>query len=51
LIFKNQRVTHSRESFAPRFDGADRWLLRLFGINDLKRTVPVNKEKPYCVAA
>jgi len=51
LIFKNQRVTHARESFTPRFDGTDRWLLRLFGVSDLTRTIPVDITKPYCIAA
>ncbi len=49
LIFKNQRLTHSREAFVARFDGTDRWLLRLFGVNSLERTVPVNQNLPYYV--
>ena len=51
LIFKNQRVTHARESFQARFDGTDRWLLRLFGLSDLDRTIPVDATKPYHIAA
>jgi len=51
LIFKNQRVTHSRESFTPRFNGMDRWLLRLFGVHDLTRMQAVDKSKPYFVVA
>ncbi len=51
MIFKNQRVTHARESFTPRFDGTDRWLLRVFGIHDLKRTVAVNENQWFCLRA
>jgi len=51
LIFKNQRVTHSRESFTPRFDGTDRWLLRVFGVHDLKRTVAVDAKRWFCLRA
>lgn len=29
LILDNRRVVHGRESFRPRFDGSDRWLLKL----------------------
>jgi L-asparagine oxygenase len=29
LIFDNKRVVHARTPFAPRFDGTDRWLLRI----------------------
>ncbi len=49
LIFKNQRVTHSREAFQARFDGTDRWLMRLFGVNDLSRTIPVEHSNRYYV--
>lgn len=28
LILDNRRVVHARTSFKPRYDGADRWLLR-----------------------
>lgn len=37
MIFKNQRVLHARDSFEPQNDGADRWLIRLFAVNDLTR--------------
>ncbi|WP_444919010.1 hypothetical protein [Microbulbifer sp. JMSA003] len=32
LLFKNKRVLHSRKGFTPRFDGKDRWLIRVFGL-------------------
>ncbi|RBJ82508.1 hypothetical protein C3L29_014730 [Pseudomonas sp. MWU12-2534b] len=37
MIFKNQRVLHARDGFEPQNDGADRWLLRVFAVNDLNR--------------
>ncbi|WP_258197938.1 TauD/TfdA family dioxygenase [Pseudomonas capeferrum] len=37
MIFKNQRVLHARDGFEPQNDGADRWLIRLFAVNDLSR--------------
>ncbi|PVZ40550.1 TauD/TfdA family dioxygenase [Pseudomonas sp. CC120222-01a] len=37
MVFKNQRVLHARDGFEPQNDGADRWLLRLFAVNDLNR--------------
>ncbi len=51
LIFKNQRVTHAREKFTPRFDGTDRWMIRLFGLNSLEKTLPVNANNPYYLVA
>lgn len=51
LIFKNQRVSHARNSFNPRYDGTDRWLIRLFGVSDLNMTIPVDKHVPYHVVA
>ncbi|WP_242507915.1 TauD/TfdA family dioxygenase [Rickettsiales endosymbiont of Peranema trichophorum] len=32
LIFDNQTMLHSRRKFTPKFDGSDRWLLRVFGL-------------------
>ncbi|GAA3912055.1 hypothetical protein GCM10022405_41590 [Gibbsiella dentisursi] len=32
VTFLNQRTMHTRNAFAPRFDGTDRWLLRVFGM-------------------
>lgn len=32
IIFNNQRMLHSRKAFTPKFDGHDRWLLRIFGL-------------------
>lgn len=37
MIFKNQRVLHARDGFEPHNDGADRWLIRLFAVNDMAR--------------
>ncbi|UXN35710.1 hypothetical protein N8E86_01975 [Avibacterium paragallinarum] len=31
-MFNNQRTLHTRNKFTPKFDGNDRWLLRLFGL-------------------
>ncbi|NOI58925.1 TauD/TfdA family dioxygenase [Vibrio coralliilyticus] len=45
LIIKNQRVVHSREGFYPRQDGADRWLVRLFGMSSLDQIVPHGNSK------
>ncbi|MDQ0776340.1 L-asparagine oxygenase [Streptomyces aurantiacus] len=35
-IVDNQRVTHGRDSYAPQFDGRDRWLLRLVTYESLR---------------
>ncbi|MBT9183712.1 MULTISPECIES: TauD/TfdA family dioxygenase [Pectobacterium] len=32
VTFLNQRTMHTRNAFEPRFDGTDRWLLRIFGM-------------------
>ncbi|MZI93063.1 hypothetical protein F9817_07610 [Vibrio sp. CAIM 722] len=44
LIIKNQRLLHSREGFKSRSDGADRWLVRMFGMSSLERIVPALPE-------
>lgn len=51
LIFKNQRVTHARRAFTARFDGSDRWLLRLFGVNAKERIIRVEENNPYLATA
>ncbi|USH03826.1 TauD/TfdA family dioxygenase [Grimontia kaedaensis] len=47
LLIKNQRILHSREGFQPRDDGADRWLIRLFGMSSLDRIVTVYDDRKY----
>lgn len=47
LIFKNQKALHMRQEFSPKFDGQDRWLMRMFGLNTRKRLIPVSSDLPY----
>jgi hypothetical protein len=51
LIFKNQKTLHARDSFSARFDGTDRWMIRVFGIGDMTRTRPISTQKPFIVQA
>ena len=51
LIFKNQQTLHARDGFTPRYDGRDRWMLRVFGVNDPARVVPLDPHQPYIVRA
>ena len=37
LVVDNRRVAHARSPFRPRFDGADRWLLRVMVCSSLPR--------------
>ncbi|QXI31581.1 TauD/TfdA family dioxygenase [Pseudomonas vanderleydeniana] len=51
LIFKNQQTLHARDGFTPRYDGRDRWMIRVFGVDDPARVVPVNPTQPFIVRA
>jgi len=51
LIFKNQKTLHARDGFTPRYDGHDRWMLRVFGVNDPARVVPLDPQQPFIVRA
>ncbi|MEH6352626.1 MULTISPECIES: TauD/TfdA family dioxygenase [unclassified Pseudomonas] len=51
LIFKNQQTLHARDGFAPRYDGLDRWMLRVFGVNDRKRLLPFSATHPFIARA
>lgn len=51
LIFKNQQTLHARDGFTPRYDGRDRWMLRVFGVNDPARVVPLTPHQPFIVRA
>lgn len=35
LIFKNQEVLYSRDSFKTKYDGNDRWLLKIYGASNI----------------
>ena len=45
LLFRNQRVMHARSGFEPRDDGADRWLVRLFGMSSPCRIKSINDQQ------
>ncbi|WP_245223056.1 TauD/TfdA family dioxygenase, partial [Pseudomonas gingeri] len=51
LIFKNQQTLHARDGFAPRYDGRDRWMIRVFGVDDAARVVPLDPTQPFIVRA
>lgn len=38
IIIDNRRSVHARSAFKPRYDGKDRWLQRLFVVQDFRRT-------------
>lgn len=35
LIVDNRRAVHGRSAFTPRYDGADRWLMRTYVVRDV----------------
>lgn len=43
VVIDNRRCVHGRSPFTPRFDGADRWLLRSFAVTDISRSASVRK--------
>lgn len=47
LLIRNQRTFHRREGYQPRDDGADRWLVRLFGMSSKEKLLPVAKNKQH----
>ncbi|MCL1127847.1 TauD/TfdA family dioxygenase [Shewanella surugensis] len=47
LIFRNQQMAHSRRSFTPQYNGYDRFLLRVFGVDSLSRVKSVSPTTPY----
>lgn len=51
LIINNQRVLHARSPFVPRYDGTDRWLLRLYGVNHIEKQWLSEQNLPYLVKA
>ncbi|WP_299493813.1 TauD/TfdA family dioxygenase [uncultured Shewanella sp.] len=47
LIFRNQQMAHSRRSFIPKYNGYDRFLLRVFGVDSLTGVKSVSPTTPY----
>ncbi|GEM77670.1 TauD/TfdA family dioxygenase [Vibrio sagamiensis] len=47
IIFRNQKVVHGRKKFNPKYDGFDRFLIRLFGVDELRDIVTVSDDQPY----
>ncbi|MBZ8167561.1 TauD/TfdA family dioxygenase [Staphylococcus aureus] len=44
IILDNNKAAHARSAFKPRYDGKDRWLQRMFSVNDLKGLEDYMKE-------
>ncbi|WP_180229561.1 TauD/TfdA family dioxygenase, partial [Bacillus pseudomycoides] len=51
VIFRNQKTLHARDGFVPEFNGIDRWMIRMFGLNNLNRGIPVKNNVPYILEA
>jgi L-asparagine oxygenase len=51
IIVDNRAAAHARTGFTPRHDGEDRWLQRLFTIQDFRRTRASRRSRGHvCVA-
>ncbi|KIH82463.1 hypothetical protein UCMB321_3759 [Pseudomonas batumici] len=46
-----KQTLHARDGFTPRYDGQDRWMLRVFGVNDPARVAPLAPHQPPIVRA
>ncbi len=47
LILHNQRTLHARGAFKARFNGSDRWLLRLYGTKQINRHILIENKPKY----
>jgi hypothetical protein len=43
----NQRVLHRRASFAPRWDGTDRYFIRASAVRDPLAGMPADPRRPW----
>lgn len=51
LVIDNHRAVHGRTPFRPRYDGADRWLLRSFVTKDLRTSGAARRDDSRIVEA
>lgn len=49
LIINNQKTVHARSAFRPKRNGIDRWLLRLYGVNNFQDNWMSKHQLPYLV--
>lgn len=49
VFISNQKVLHGRETIVPRFDGTDRWLVRLYGFSKkaLREPLPIGASRMF----
>ncbi len=47
LFFKNQRTLHARQKFEVRYNGLDRWMMRLYGTATPERHHWVPDQEPF----
>ncbi|MBR1069137.1 TauD/TfdA family dioxygenase [Bradyrhizobium liaoningense] len=46
VVLDNWRTLHMRPAYQPRWDGADRWLLRVYAAENHRQIFPVNESAP-----
>jgi L-asparagine oxygenase len=51
VIIDNRRSVHGRSTYHPKYDGKDRFLIRCFGIIDMKRTEYARPSESRMIAA
>ena len=47
VIMNNQRVLHRRASFAPHWDGTDRYFIRVSAVRDPRAGIPADPRRPW----
>jgi len=47
VIMDNQRVLHRRASFAPRWDGTDRYFIRVSAVDDPRAGISADPRRPW----
>ncbi len=50
LVVDNHRAVHARTSFAPRYDGCDRWLQRMFAVADIAASAALRPGRSHVCA-
>jgi hypothetical protein len=47
VVFNNLKVLHRRSAFAPRFDGTDRYFIRVGATTEFAAGIPANEDRPW----
>nr|WP_231289114.1 hypothetical protein [Rickettsia amblyommatis] len=47
VVLSNKTVLHKRDSYSPKWDGQDRYFIRIYSVKDINQGILANAPQPW----